>query len=149
MYGHMRFQIRRILVGLVPTLLVVGLSSCSGSSTASVASTPAPAQGLERVSPSVASVVVNELAPVIIDVRTPAEYAEGHIDSAKLIDLSAADFVEQIDALDRSATYFVYCRSGNRSATATSAMLQMGFTSIFELDGGVLSWTAQGLPLVR
>ena len=145
----MRAQLRPLLIAVMPALLVAGLSSCSGSSSASVASTPAPAQGLELVDASIASQVINDLAPVVIDVRTPAEYAEGHIDGATLIDVSAADFVQQIDALDRGATYFVYCRSGNRSATATSAMVQMGFTSIFELDGGVIAWSAAGLPLVR
>jgi rhodanese-related sulfurtransferase len=92
--------------------------------------------------------VVNDLAPVVIDVRTPEEYSQGHIQGALLIDVSAADVIERLDRLDRSATYVVYCRSGNRSATATSAMLQLGFTSIFELDGGVIAWSAQGLPLV-
>ena len=84
----------------------------------------------------------------IIDVRTPQEFAEGHIAGAELIDISQPDFAERIAALDPAATYFVYCRSDNRSGVATEMMLGMGFTSMFELRGGTVAWQQAGLPLV-
>lgn len=67
---------------------------------------------------------------VIIDVRTPEEFAEQHLQGALNINLRDADFVQQIQALDRSTPYAVYCRSGNRSAQAVQIMKDLGFTSV-------------------
>jgi phage shock protein E len=71
----------------------------------------------------------------VIDVRTPAEFAEAHLPGAELIDIQAPDFQQRIEALDRDATYVVYCRSGNRSAVATRMMAQLGFTSVYDAGG--------------
>jgi phage shock protein E len=71
----------------------------------------------------------------VIDVRTPAEFAEAHLPDAALIDIQAPDFQQRIEALDRDATYVVYCRSGNRSAVATRMMAQLGFTSVYDAGG--------------
>lgn len=84
----------------------------------------------------------------IIDVRTPEEFAEGHIERAELFDFNAGGFSEQIAELDRGATYFVYCRSGNRSGQATAIMAELGFTHVYDLDGGIVSWLAAGAPTV-
>lgn len=126
--------------------------SCGGSSETSADSTEtavlAPATGLTLVGPRVASDVIDGLSPVIIDVRTPAEFAEGHIEGARLIDISSPTFAADIEALDRAGVYFVYCRSGNRSSVATSQMMALGFDSVYELDGGVIAWSNEGLELV-
>lgn len=83
----------------------------------------------------------------VIDVRTPDEFAAGHIERARLVDFSAPDFSDRIAELDRSATYFVYCRSGNRSAQAAAVMAELGFTDVSHLDGGIVAWTAAGAPV--
>jgi len=83
----------------------------------------------------------------IVDVRTPAEFADGHIERAELIDFESADFRDRIVELDRTVTYFVYCRSGNRSAQATAIMAELGFRHVFELDGGMIAWQAAGAPV--
>ena len=67
---------------------------------------------------------------MIIDVRTPAEFAGGHLDGAVNIDIQSPDFASQIDGLDRNGSYVVYCRSGNRSGMAMAQMLDMGFTDV-------------------
>ena len=72
----------------------------------------------------------------MLDVRTPEEFAEGHVEGATLIDFYEPDFAERIAALDRDATYVVYCRSGNRSATAATRMRAEGLDV---LDGGALT----------
>lgn len=132
--------------------LVLGGAACGGDAENESLTVEAgeivPATGLELLGPRRSAEMLNALSPVIIDVRTPEEYASGHIEGARLIDISSADFASQIGALDRATTYFVYCRSGNRSSVATSMMLELGFTSMFELDGGILSWNSEGLPLV-
>jgi rhodanese-related sulfurtransferase len=85
----------------------------------------------------------------IIDVRTPEEFAAGHLAGAQLIDIQGAGFTEKLDALDRNTPYFVYCRSGNRSAVATAQMQEMGFTNVAELQDGINAWTAAGLPVTN
>ena len=73
---------------------------------------------------------------VIIDVRTPAEFASGHLDGAVNIDVQSPDFAAQIMELDPNGEYFVYCRSGNRSGQAIAQMNQMGFNGENLTNGG-------------
>ena len=75
---------------------------------------------------------------VIIDVRTPAEFASGHLDGAVNIDVQSPDFAAQIMELDPNGEYFVYCRSGNRSGQAIAQMNQMGFNGENLTNGGSL-----------
>lgn len=84
---------------------------------------------------------------VLLDIRTPAEFAEGRIAGAVNIDFYASDFRDRLSALDRDVTYVVYCRSGNRSDSAMDIFADLGFTSVYEVDGGILSWVNSGLPL--
>lgn len=71
----------------------------------------------------------------IIDVRTPAEFAEGHVEGAVNIDVQSPDFLSQIASLDPDGSYLVYCRSGRRSADAAERMISSGLTVV---DGGGL-----------
>ncbi len=80
--------------------------------------------------------------------RTPEEYAQGHLEGAINIDAGSADFDAAIDALDRGADYAVYCRSGNRSAAAARAMRDKGFTSVLDLGGFQQASLALGVPIV-
>jgi rhodanese-related sulfurtransferase len=74
---------------------------------------------------------------VVIDVRTPSEFASGHISQAINIDVRDPGFATAIQKLDTSVPYFVYCHSGNRSSTAVAAMKQAGINNIIELQGGI------------
>jgi phage shock protein E len=67
---------------------------------------------------------------VIIDVRTPQEFAEGHLVGAINIDVQSPDFRDRVLAFDTAGEYFIYCRSGNRSGQAINQMFQMGFTDM-------------------
>jgi phage shock protein E len=84
----------------------------------------------------------------VLDIRTPEEFGDGHVEGALNIDFYAADFADRIGDLDRDAVYVVYCRSGNRSGQAMALFEELGFTAVHELDGGILTWVAEGLPLV-
>lgn len=77
--------------------------------------------------------------PVLIDVRTAAEFASGSISKAKNIDLLSLEFKKQIHAMDKSKDYFIFCRSGNRSAQACGIMAELGF-NVYNLKGGVGMW---------
>ena len=80
-------------------------------------------------------------ASVILDVRTAEEFESGYIKGALNMDIrGGADFVASIETLDKSKSYFVYCRSGARSWQACQLMSQLGFSAVYNLDGGVLAW---------
>jgi len=103
---------RTTLKALLAALLVLGTFSLAGCSK------PAP---------------VDATAATIIDVRTPSEYAAGHLDGALNIDFYDATFSTQIGALPKDGTYLLYCRSGSRAGQAQSQMKQMGFTHVTNL----------------
>ena len=92
---------------------------------------------------------VAEGGVITLDVRTPGEFAEGHIEGAQLIDFQSGNFENEISSLDKNATYAVYCRSGNRSGQAVKVMHDAGFHNVYNLNGGVIDWANAGLPLVN
>lgn len=83
---------------------------------------------------------------VILDVRTPTEYADGHIEGARNIDWNAPNFKEGISTLDKSTPVLVYCLSGGRSSEAAAALRKAGFKQVYELKGGMLAWRQESLP---
>ena len=85
----------------------------------------------------------------IIDVRTPEEFADGHIANAVLIDIKAADFQDRISQLDKSKTYLVYCHSGSRSRRAVDAMQELVFREVNNMLGGIVQWETEGFPVVE
>ena len=89
-----------------------------------------------------------ESGVVTLDVRTPGEFNEGHVEGAQLIDFQSGNFENEIATLDKSKTYAVYCRSGSRSGQAVKIMSDAGFTNLYNLNGGVIDWANAGLPLV-
>ncbi|MDX2190593.1 MAG: thioredoxin domain-containing protein [Bacteroidota bacterium] len=85
---------------------------------------------------------------VILDVRTPNEYAEGFINNSINIDYNSGSFKADVRKLDKSKPTFVYCLSGGRSSSAASFMRSSGFVKVYELKGGLLSWQKNNLPIV-
>ncbi len=80
---------------------------------------------------------------VVLDVRTPAETAQSKIQGAVEIDFNSPDFAQKVAKLDKSKTYLVYCRSGNRSGKACNIMQQQGFGKLYNLQGGMIAWGQQ------
>ncbi len=78
---------------------------------------------------------------VILDVRTPGEFISGHIAGAKNLDYHSSGFDYSLDTLDKSKTYLVYCRSGNRSSHASNLMKTKGFANLLNLQGGIMTWS--------
>lgn len=152
---------RRALI--IPTLItaaalaLVGCSSSSESSTSSNGGAVATAASGELVKPSQPTRVdvetfagiVQQPGVTVIDVRTPQEFAEGHLANAVNIDLQGPDFTGQIAQLDPAGIYAVYCRSANRSAEAVQIMAANGVTGTYEMDGGIIDWEAAGQPVVQ
>jgi thioredoxin len=82
--------------------------------------------------------------PQILDVRTPEEFASDHIDNAKNINWLGNTFVSDVEKLDKSKPVFVYCKSGGRSQKAAEKLNELGFKTIYQLEGGMLKWDAAG-----
>lgn len=83
--------------------------------------------------------------PQIIDVRTPEEFILDHIDKAVNINWNDENFLNNVVKYDKTKPVFVYCLSGGRSKKAADKLEELGFAKIYNLDGGILKWNAQGL----
>ncbi len=144
---------RRLAVHLLlPALALTGLAACGSDADATSDATAAPAAAtgqVQLVSPAEADALMADppAGLVILDVRTPEEFAEGHIAGATVLDFYSASFADDLAQLDRSVPYLVYCHSGNRSGKATQAMQQLGFTTVYDVAGGVTAWEAAGYAL--
>ena len=86
---------------------------------------------------------------VVLDVRTPGEFSEGHLAGAVNVDLLAPDFAARLSAMDRGKSYLVYCRTGNRSTKAVHTMEQLGFRTVYHMRDGIVGWEKKGLALSR
>jgi rhodanese-related sulfurtransferase len=127
---------RRLLPALV---LVFGFTACSGA-----------AAVVESVDAHAAAAILEEdQDAILLDIRTPAEFAEVRIDGATNIDFSAADFADRLADLDPDGTYVIYCRSGNRTTAALEIFADLGFTAVHAVDGGILAWEAAGFAVLR
>lgn len=81
---------------------------------------------------------------VILDVRTEGEFSEGFIPDAINIDIHKGQgFIYQLEALDKTKNYYVYCRSGARSEQACNVMNQLGFENAYNLVGGIMQWEGE------
>lgn len=153
---------RGLVAGLAGfSLLLVSCGGDDGASDTSVASSSettgassedgggSSISGISTISADEAAAIAADPPEdlVVLDVRTPEEYAEGHLEGAVLVDFYDADFADQLAALDPDAPYLVYCRSGNRSGQALSVMEQLGFSSVVDVDGGIVAWADAGLPV--
>lgn len=86
---------------------------------------------------------------MLIDIRTPGEYADGHIPTSINMSLHSEGFEADVGRLDRGKTYMIYCRTGRRVASAVDIMEKAGFTKVYGIAGDILSWRSEGLPLVK
>lgn len=96
---------------------------------------------------SFASVADSLADEQLIDVRTPGEYAEGHLEGATNLDWNGGQFVKEAGSLDKSKPVMVYCRSGNRSAQAAKWLKEEGFKNVYEMKTGITGWQSENLPV--
>ena len=137
---------------LAATLLLGGCSAASvtGTSGPTAAVAPAavaPATG-SSLSPADFAAAAKLPDTVLLDVRTPSEFAAGHLAGAVNLDVQSAGFPQAAAALDPAKNYAIYCHSGNRSKTAMTAMDQAGFSHLFDLAGGITAWQSSGGQVV-
>jgi len=86
---------------------------------------------------------------VILDVRSPEEYRDGHLQSAVNMDWNGDNFDKQIQTLDKNSQVFVYCYGGGRSSSAAKELRKQGFKNVYDLKGGFEAWREAGLPEIK
>lgn len=118
-------------VGTILALMVFLLSACM----------PSQQEGIEKIDQEGYEALLAETEVVLLDVRTRSEYEGGHIPGAVLVPV---DQIARVEAVvpDKSTPVVVYCRSGNRSATAAQNLKKMGYETIYDL-GGIQSWRGE------
>ncbi len=82
----------------------------------------------------------NDLNWIILDVRTPWEFVESHIQDAKNLDFTDPDFYEMLEKLDKEKNYLIYCKSGQRSSKVLEIIKKLGFTQVYNIKGGYEAW---------
>lgn len=127
---------KSIVIGLATVTIL--LNSCTSGQSQLAKTNLLPTEFAEKIK--------TQTAATLIDVRTPDEFAKGHLENAQNIDWRSNDFGKQIETLDKSKPVFVYCLSGGRSASAASAMREAGFKEVYELEGGIMKWRGANLP---
>ncbi len=138
----------RIIAAILSGAVLLG--ACGGAT----ATIEAPAtQSIQLISPTEADQLLTDNAGsddfVILDIRTPEEFTAGRIAGSVNIDFYEANFADELDKLDKNKTYFVYCNSGNRSGTAMGTMKELGFTDVYDLDGGIQAWYSSGFSITQ
>ncbi|MBA7679383.1 Thiosulfate sulfurtransferase GlpE [subsurface metagenome] len=143
-----KMNLKNLTILVLSALLVTGLVVTGGCAVSET-----PAQVIENITPQEAFTLIqeNENDPdfVIIDVRTPEEFADSHIENAVNIDYYSETFRDELNLLDKNKTYLIYCRSGNRSGSALDIMEELNFRAVYHLSDGIIGWNEEGLPTVK
>jgi thioredoxin len=121
---------------LILLFLSFTLLSCNGQSS----------KNIQTIAPEAFAKKIKETPKAqILDVRTPEEYASEHIESAVNVNWLGDNFLADAEKFDKSKPVFVYCKIGGRSSKAAAKLAELGFATIYNLDGGMMKWNSAGL----
>ena len=126
---------RKLIIVLTVGLLLGGAALAAANVARSIA--PTDAQALLKQRNNV----------YLLDVRTPQEFQQGRLAGARLIPID--QIVQRLDELPKDRPILVYCAVGSRSAQVFSFLARRGYAEVYNLDGGIYAWAAQGYPIVR
>jgi rhodanese-related sulfurtransferase len=130
---------------LISAVLIAVVASCGLQSTTDI-----PINNVDVN--TTRDLVTQDETVIVLDVRTPEEYAIGHIVGALNINIAEADFSKRISKLDRDKTYIIHCSANvknGRSAKSLEIMSSFGFDKLLNMEGGIIAWEQSGYPLVR
>ena len=139
-------SLKNFMVSALSVSLVIGVALTGGCVRDETAT-------IEDITPQEAFTLIqnNQNNPdfVIIDVRTPEEFAGEHIENATNIDFYSEAFRDMLNTLDKNKTYLIYCKVGGRSGSALDIMAELNFKEAYNILGGINQWKAEGLPTVK
>lgn len=126
------------------------LSACGKSPSESGSTQTTQATGsIEQVDAAQFKKLTESPNALILDVRTAAEVAEGHLPNAVNIDIYGSDFMAKVQELPKDREILVYCTVGARSQQAADILSKQGFAKVYNLDGGIVAWQRNGFEVVR
>jgi phage shock protein E len=141
---------KTLLTFLFVVLVLGAVNNATAQADGRNATTGKPATSVKNIDASEAAKLLDENKKIVVlDVRTPDEFAAGHIAGATNINFNDPKLKERIVALDKSKPYLVHCAAGGRSAKAREILKELQFQSIYHLDGGLKAWEKAGKPVVR
>lgn len=146
---------KKVLAIALLAASLIGLNSCADAQKASEKKSTTPQTKTESVSnnedlnASQFKDAIQSSGITLLDVRTPQEFAQGHLENAVMIDWYDPNFKTQADKLDKDVPVYLYCRSGSRSTSAKAALIALGFKEVHQMSGGINSWMGSGYPTVK
>lgn len=138
-YRNIKILIATIAIGI--TFISCGQNTAKNEIKSSKTKTFQNQPTVELINPSILETKLGDIQ--LVDVRTPKEYAEGHIKGADNINIYDDNFMEQMSKLDKSKPVYVYCRSGHRSGNSAKMLKKAGFSKVYDLKGGILAWKSE------
>lgn len=138
-------MIKLFIVLALSTLTTV---ACSKIESAHAEETSARNE-IKVISVDEAALLVKDKTVVVLDIRSPEEFSEGHIEGALNINYHEDDFETQIAKLDRDTKYILHCHSGGRSGNTEKLLESLGFNNVNHLKSGISGWRKAGLPQVK
>lgn len=139
----------KLIFSIILAFTVVNIASCQNAGNNQSAA--ASQQQINQTIP--VDEFENKIAALpnaqLIDVRTPEEYQGGHLRNATNMNIRQDDFEAQLGKLDKTKPVFVYCKSGGRSSLAAGKMKELGFTEVYNMDGGMMKWEGANKPVEK
>ncbi len=138
------------IICLLAGVLLAGMTEAGSHSAEPKAKQNTGANSVKNMNAAEAKTLLKENKKVIVlDVRTPEEFAAGHIAGATNVNFRASDFRQKLESLPKDKAYLVHCASGGRSSKARDMMKGLNFQQIYHLDGGITAWEKAGNPVVK
>ena len=141
-----RAQLAALLLSASSVLTGVTIVCAQQAPSSQPASQPA---AVEKIDVEKFDALRTQADQVVLDVRTPAEFADGHVAGAINLPISKQPFDDAIAKLDKSKSYLVYCHSGKRSFLASQRMRAAGFEHLLNFSGGIVAWEKAGKPMEK
>jgi phage shock protein E len=132
---------------LLLTFVFISFIACGQKENSKSNDTNTDQASISLISPADLNSVNKDI--LLIDVRTPEEFASGHLENAVNMNYFDSDFDAQLKTLDKNKVVYLYCKSGRRSAYAAEILVDMVFVKIYDLEGGTLNCQAKGLKLSK
>ena len=139
---------KKVILGIMLVFSFSIFIACAGGDSEKPASAQTEAATVNEIDVGAFKKLKEEKPGTIVDVRTPSEVASGIVEGAVVIDIYGDDFKGEISKLDKTKPIYVYCKSGGRSSNASKQLLDLGYTQVYNLMGGMTSWKAKGYPTV-
>jgi len=140
---------KKIFIALTVVLSLSTLAACGGNNSNSNSSEQNEAALVNDIEVDEFKSLIKDKPGIILDVRTPGETSSGVVEGAVIIDITQSDFKEKISKLDKTKPIYVYCKVGGRSSNASQKLVDLGYTQVFNVMGGMDGWKAKGYPTVN